>query len=1401
MSVKVLQHDREYPPKSTLPILHYILTWLYQFLTFKVLSFKLVSDGVYKFVTYLACTQLACSVCVYKIFSELHTGVISYPFLFTHDRKRRAVFQDFIKSIISLFPTDIFITNTFTSFLVILALPTTLGKHSFVTKLHSFITPRITCYKGRILNSSEIKILLIIAGIEPNPGPIQADDSLNDSISSFDIISINCNGLTSDLRLLQTIGRLKKRIKSKDTIIFLQESHYANVILLENIWPGNVNVSMGSGGSRGVITLTTDKFKVKSFKSDLDGRFLFTTLQYGKNHFLHAANLYCPNNHDTSKLFLNETFREWDNYCLTQNETLTAVDCSSSIIAGDFNCVLEAHNLQNRNWSPKEILLADFVRSSMEERDLYDSALRSLNGNNFTWNRGNTFSKIDYVFISNDLLEAVSTYNTIWDLIKSDHAAINVAIKFNNQPKRGRSYPKLFLSDLKLEGACESIRNEIIKAINEFPSHWNPHQKLDFVKLVIRTNVLEVRAKNKISNDSVTALRVELDRYNLLTTLNEQQTANFNQIRSRLYREEEIENEKLRIMAGVRWTEEGERSTKFFLNSINTKRALSTIDSLNSVNGPISNINHILTHARNFYEDLYSKRTTSKIENFYQHCPTLSDTAQEVLKNPLTILDLKTALKTCKDSTPGLDGIPYSYFKIFGAQLLPLLLDSWNYSLAIGNLPQSQSTSVISLIPKSGKDKTEIKNWRPISISSCDLKIITKAISTKVGAYLNEIISESQMGYVPGRDINFNNRLLRSALDFCKENNLDNILMSLDAQKAYDSLDHEYINNTLRTYGFPEQFIAAVDLLHNNIQAQVQVNGFLSDRFSIRRGVKQGDSLSCALFIISIDPLIRNIQNNNSLPSLDLSSTCSLKTLAYADDIAIITPNNDNNIELIFNEYSSLTKMSGLTLNADKTEILNLALIGKQVSNASYNNTNFTIPHTNAITICGNKISLDEQISYESNITDKINKLKSQLNKWKNRNLSINGKMIIFKTFGISQLIFSSQFQTIKKKDLKRIEHIGYSFVWNGTDRVKRGILKSGRQEGGINGIDIESFFSSIAIRQYLKSESYPKICFINNSSVVKEDIKFQARTTLRKIILDQLNNCLIDSIESAKWVAQTRADLLVKPYSKIHQLLDSLGITTIASINPRNYKRGEYNMIRRSLHPTALLVHDQYSTNQLPNPIVTFIANGKEWEGLKLSSRSLNDLIKAVYNKTIPYHPADKYPLDRNLFQDMRNTYQHLWQIKNPTLRAIRLKVLYKDIWCQEKRFKLGLNDNSSCTICGESESAIHQLFLCSNAQKIWNIALNIIGDFQLDPIAPPDDNLITNLLQVSSNLVVEIIKSVTFKLLIQIDRSAKINEKEILRSFSYWLLINHNSINLQLRGNRCRSLQFEAIMHKLNQ
>jgi len=272
---------------------------------------------------------------------------------------------------------------------------------------------------------------------------------------------------------------------------------------------------------------------------------------------------------------------------------------------------------------------------------------------------------------------------------------------------------------------------------------------------------------------------------------------------------------------------------------------------------------------------------------------------------------------------------------------------------------------------------------------------------------------------------------------------------------------------------------------------------------------------------------------------------------------------------------------------------------------------------------------------------------------------------------------------------------------------------------------------------------------------------------------MNQLSECDIFCSDDAKWIAQTRADLFVKSYSKMHQLLHQLGIESVSTIMQNTYSRKHNGCIRRSLPAKVILTVDRYIDNiDLPCKTILII-NNKETEILKLGSRKLNDVIKITLKKIVKYHPAIRYNFDQSYFGDIRQTWTNLWLIKNPTLRAIRLKILHKDIWTQEKRCKLGIVNSNACEICGEPETTTHQLVSCINAMNMWTVIGQAVGRQFLVSESNCPDEILANLMKVSNNSVVEIVKSAIFKLLIQIDRSRHLSIKQINNHIIFWLRI----------------------------
>ena len=85
---------------------------------------------------------------------------------------------------------------------------------------------------------------------------------------------------------------------------------------------------------------------------------------------------------------------------------------------------------------------------------------------------------------------------------------------------------------------------------------------------------------------------------------------------------------------------------------------------------------------------------------------------------------------------------------------------------------------------------------------------------------------------------------------------------------------------------------------------------------------------------------------------------------------------------------------------------------------------------------------------------------------WKSRNLTFEGKILIIKTFGLSQLIYNLQVQRINDNSIKQIERLIFGFIWlsnqsekdRGIDRIKRSIMKNDIEEGGLNVTNVECF-------------------------------------------------------------------------------------------------------------------------------------------------------------------------------------------------------------------------------------------------------------------------------------------------------------------------------------------------------
>ncbi len=167
---------------------------------------------------------------------------------------------------------------------------------------------------------------------------------------------------------------------------------------------------------------------------------------------------------------------------------------------------------------------------------------------------------------------------------------------------------------------------------------------------------------------------------------------------------------------------------------------------------------------------------------------------KESLEAPLSLEELHVSLKSLqKGKPPGLDGLPPELYLEIWDLVGILMLNSFNFAIEHGVFHRDQKTSLISLLLKKGKDPLDCSSYRPISLIPCDVKIYAKVFASRMEKVIHSLIKEDQTGFIKGRNASDNMHRLLHILDFADSHPTPCAVFSLDAEKAFDRLEWNYM--------------------------------------------------------------------------------------------------------------------------------------------------------------------------------------------------------------------------------------------------------------------------------------------------------------------------------------------------------------------------------------------------------------------------------------------------------------------------------------------------------------------------------------------------------------------------------------------------------------------------------
>ena len=279
----------------------------------------------------------------------------------------------------------------------------------------------------------------------------------------------------------------------------------------------------------------------------------------------------------------------------------------------------------------------------------------------------------------------------------------------------------------------------------------------------------------------------------------------------------------------------------------------------------------------------------------------LSDKESQNLEGEIDYSELGIALRNMKNNkSPGLDGFTVEFFKFFWIDIGYYILKSLNYGYRTGSLSVTQKQGVITCIPKPNKSRISLKNWRPISLLNVIYKLASAVISNRIKKVLDSIINENQKGFIAGRFLGENTRLIYDVLFESKKQNIPGMLLSIDFEKAFDTVSWSFISDVLDYFNFGSSIKTWIGLFQKGSETCILQNGFISEAFNLRRGCRQGDPISPYLFILCAEILGKMVRENNDIKGIFINGK-EYKLSQYADDTQLILDGSEKSLKVALN--------------------------------------------------------------------------------------------------------------------------------------------------------------------------------------------------------------------------------------------------------------------------------------------------------------------------------------------------------------------------------------------------------------------------------------------------------------------------------------------------------------------
>ena len=572
----------------------------------------------------------------------------------------------------------------------------------------------------------------------------------------------------------------------------------------------------------------------------------------------------------------------------------------------------------------------------------------------YTWKRTKPFvaSRLDYFLIPSGLSTLVSNCEIIPGC-RSDHQFLMLDIGMADKV-RGPGFWKLncsMLEDRKfVQGVNEiidlylGVKEELKEGVEyderaEFDT-LDPIMRWELLKMKL-INFAQAYSKEKAKNRRATVPKLQdriskLKKRMAMINLSSDRAVKFiDKINSKLHPLKKQLDEELGYIARgailrskINWYQYGEHNSKYFM-ALEKNRAKAKVmnATLRHDGSKTTNRAEILDIQVDFYRKLYTSNPEVKFEFPSGIAPQVMDEQKIEMKKQLEKREIALAIvQMARWKTPGVDGLPADFYKMFYGKLQDILFELYNFCFESGKLYISARRGVITLLPKSGRDLLLVKSWRPISLLCCEYKIISKVITNRIKPIMQEIIHSDQRGFMAGRRISENIREAEDVIDFATRKQISVVMILVDFEKAFDRVEYTSLFEAFKSFSCTGYLMKWLKILFTDIELCTLNEGNASKWFSPTRGLFQGNPLGSFGFNTLVELLAIKLRQNKEIKGIKIGNIVHLLS-QFVDDLSLFMKFNQKSWEAAMTEFSKFEEISGMKINYDKTVVYRLGSI------------------------------------------------------------------------------------------------------------------------------------------------------------------------------------------------------------------------------------------------------------------------------------------------------------------------------------------------------------------------------------------------------------------------------------------------------------------------------------------